>query len=133
MTLVGPGGVGKSRLALQVAAELSAEYSGGAWFVSLGSLTEPDLVADALTDALGLGERRGETAEETLVQWFANREALLVVDNCEHLLDAVAAIVDRLLDVDSGSTDPRHESGGAERAGRDRPLGGAVGEPGLGE
>ncbi len=103
VTLVGPGGVGKSRLALQVAAELSAEYSGGAWFVSLGSLTEPDLVADELTDALGLGERRGETAAETLVRWFATSEAMLVVDNCEHLLDAVAAIVDRLLDVDSGS------------------------------
>lgn len=103
VTLVGPGGVGKSRLALQVAAEMSADFPGGTWFAGLGSLTEPDLVAETVVDALGLGERRGETATQTLVDWFATRDALLVIDNCEHLLDAVAAILDRLLEVNSDS------------------------------
>lgn len=103
VTLVGPGGVGKSRVALQVAAELSADYSGGAWFAPLGSLTEPNLVGSAVADSLGIGDRRGETAEEALAHWFATRDALLVIDNCEHLLDEVAAVVDLLLDVDSRS------------------------------
>jgi predicted ATPase len=99
VTLTGPGGVGKSRLALQVAAEVAPQFKDGAWFGSLAALEEGALVAATILEACGVPERQGEPALETLCAWAATREALLVIDNCEHLLIEAAAVVDRILEV----------------------------------
>ncbi len=98
VTLTGPGGVGKSRLALQVAAELGPVYKDGVWFASLAALEEGALAAATVLEALGVPTRRGESATETLCAWGKTREALLVIDNCEHLPVEVAELVDRLLE-----------------------------------
>jgi predicted ATPase len=101
VTLTGPGGVGKSRLALQVAAEVAREFNDGAWFVGLTSLEEGALVAATVLAALGVPERQGEPVLDTLSAWARPRHALVVIDNCEHLLSAVAETVDRMLDASS--------------------------------
>jgi predicted ATPase len=98
VTLTGVGGVGKSRLALQAAAEAAPSFADGAWFVSLSSLDDGALIAPTILGALGVPERREEPAIDTLCEWARARDALLVVDNCEHLLDPVAEIVDRIVD-----------------------------------
>lgn len=91
VTLFGPGGVGKTRLALRAAAELSSEYAEGAWIVELAHVTDPTLVPDILGAALGIREEDAEGP--TLVRLVAHlrdREMLIVLDNCEHV-DAAAA------------------------------------------
>ena len=98
VTLTGLGGVGKSRLALQVAAELAPVFKDGVWFASLGALEEGALTAATIIEALGVPERRGESALDTLCAWAKAREALVVIDNCEHLLGEVAEVVDRMLE-----------------------------------
>jgi predicted ATPase/DNA-binding SARP family transcriptional activator/tetratricopeptide (TPR) repeat protein len=104
ITLVGPGGVGKTRLASEVLARHEGSVSGGAWVVELASAVEPEDVARAVADALGLRElnlsEQGEKAAgniNRLVEFFSASEALLLLDNCEHLLDAVACFLDELL------------------------------------
>src|SRR4029077_11909190 len=87
VTAVGPGGVGKTRLALSVVTEVAGRYADGAWYVDLVPVTDPAMVAPAIAAALGLGERQARSAEDTVLGWLAPREALLVLDNCEHLLD----------------------------------------------
>ena len=92
MTAVGPGGVGKTRLALRVAAEAAGEFADGVWFVDLVPVTDPRLVAPAVAGALGLGEQPGPRRRRTSVlAALADRQALLVLDNCEHVLDGVAS------------------------------------------
>jgi predicted ATPase/DNA-binding CsgD family transcriptional regulator len=103
VTAVGPGGVGKTRLALSVAADLADRYADGAWYVDLVPVTDPTMVAPAIADALGLGERQGSSATDDVVGWLAGREALLVLDNCEHLLDGVVVLLERLLAGSPGS------------------------------
>ena len=98
VTLTGAGGVGKSRLALQVAAELAPEFTDGVWFASLASLAESLLVPATVLEAVGVPERQGEAAIDTLCAWASGREALVVIDNCEHLLAEVARVVDRIED-----------------------------------
>ena len=98
VTLTGPGGVGKSRLALQVAAEVAPDFTDGVWFASLAALEEGAFVAATVLEALGVPERLGEPALETLCAWARTREALVVFDNCEHLLAEVAAVVDRMIE-----------------------------------
>jgi predicted ATPase/class 3 adenylate cyclase len=98
VTLTGPGGVGKSRLALQVAAEVTPDFRDGAWFVGLTSLEECALVAPTILGALGVLERLGEPVLDTLCAWARTRQALVVIDNCEHLLTEVAEVVDRVLE-----------------------------------
>jgi predicted ATPase/class 3 adenylate cyclase len=98
VTLIGPGGVGKSRLALQAAAELAPRFRDGAWFASLAALAESALVATTVLESVSVRERQGEAALDTLCAWASAREALVVIDNCEHLLGEVARVVDRILD-----------------------------------
>jgi predicted ATPase/class 3 adenylate cyclase len=98
VTLTGPGGVGKSRLALQLAAEVAPAFKDGAWFASLASLAEGSLVAGAVLEAVGVSQRQGEPAIDTLCAWSRARDALLVIDNCEHLSAEVAGVVDRVAD-----------------------------------
>jgi predicted ATPase/DNA-binding CsgD family transcriptional regulator len=97
LTLVGPGGVGKTRLALRAAADLRRSVRDGAWFVELAGLDDPHLVAKAVMSALGLVDQSGQWPTSVLVAHLAPREAVLVVDNCEHLLDPIAVLADVLL------------------------------------
>ena len=97
LTLVGPGGVGKTRLALRAAADLQRTVRDGVWFVELAGLDDPHLVAKAVMSAVGLVDQSGQWPTSVLVAHLAPREAVLVVDNCEHLLDAIAVLADVLL------------------------------------
>ncbi|HEY2285194.1 MAG TPA: LuxR C-terminal-related transcriptional regulator, partial [Streptosporangiaceae bacterium] len=97
VTAVGPGGVGKTRLALSVVGDMAGRYDDGAWYVDLVPVTDPVMVAPAIAAALGLGERQGRSSEDIVLGWLASRQALLVLDNCEHLLDGMVALVERLL------------------------------------
>ena len=97
VTAVGPGGVGKTRLALSVVPDLAGRYADGAWYVDLVPVTDPAMVAPAIMAALGLGERQGRSSEDIVLGWLAPREVLLVLDNCEHLLDGVPVLLERLL------------------------------------
>jgi predicted ATPase/DNA-binding CsgD family transcriptional regulator len=97
LTLVGPGGVGKTRLALRAAADLKRTVTDGAWFVDLAGLEDPHLVPKAVITSLGLADKSGQWPTSLLVAHLASREALLVLDNCEHLLDAVAVLADVVL------------------------------------
>ncbi|MGX1851746.1 BTAD domain-containing putative transcriptional regulator [Streptomyces sp. NPDC055299] len=108
VTVLGPGGAGKTRLAVEAARRHLHEYRDGAWMIDLASVTEPAEVGAALLAAIGLrgsalfeasAELRGDTVGEldVLVDQLAGRESLLVVDNCEHLIDAVAHLISALL------------------------------------
>ena len=98
LTLTGTGGSGKTRLALEVARDLMEAYSDGVWFVELAPLSEEALVPKAVAEALEVPERPDEPLAETLKEVLEDKELLLVVDNCEHLLEATARLVDVLLD-----------------------------------
>ena len=98
LTLTGAGGCGKTRLALKVARDLVGAYPDGVWLVSLAPLSEPELVPQAVAQALGVREQPGRALLETLKDTLRPRKMLLVVDNCEHLLEAVVGLVDALLD-----------------------------------
>ncbi len=96
LTLTGPGGTGKTRLALNVAADLLDEYEHGCWFVPLEVYTEPELILPAIAAALGVGLPGDRPAVDVLGEWLAERKLLLVLDNFEQVTDA-APIVSQLL------------------------------------
>jgi predicted ATPase/DNA-binding CsgD family transcriptional regulator len=98
LTITGPGGSGKTRLALEVARDLLEDYSNGVWLVELAPLSEEALVPKAVAEAVEVPERPDEPLADTLIEVLGSRELLLVVDNCEHLLEATARLVDVLLD-----------------------------------
>src|SRR5438552_5735408 len=102
LTLVGPGGVGKTRLAVRAAADLRRTVHDGAWFIDLAGLEDPHLVPKAVITGLGLADKSGQWPTSLLVSHLASREALLVLDNCEHLLDAVAVLADVVLQEAAG-------------------------------
>ncbi|MFJ2087365.1 LuxR C-terminal-related transcriptional regulator [Micromonospora chokoriensis] len=97
VSAVGPGGVGKTRLALAVVSQAAGDYPDGVWFVDLVPVADPDMIAAAVAVALGLGEQPGRDMTESVVAALADRHALLVLDNCEHVLDGVAVFLERLL------------------------------------
>ncbi|GAB3857751.1 LuxR family transcriptional regulator [Nocardioides maradonensis] len=97
VTLTGMGGVGKTRLAIQAAQEMRRAFPDGACLVELAALHDPDLLAQAVSDALGLRSQRAVDPVTALEAFLADRRVLLVLDNCEHLVDATADLVDRLL------------------------------------
>lgn len=96
VTLTGVGGVGKTRLALQVAAEVLPRFREGAWLVELAAVRDPDAVVDACAALFGVTARSGRTLSESLVEFLGTKELLLIIDNCEHLLDPVAELVDEI-------------------------------------
>jgi predicted ATPase/class 3 adenylate cyclase/DNA-binding CsgD family transcriptional regulator len=97
VTLTGAGGSGKTRLALQVADQLATDYSDGVWYVDLAPITDPGLVPVTAARALGLPDQPGRSTMDTLLRFVRNRQLLVVLDNCEHLLDACAQLVVALL------------------------------------
>src|SRR5262245_25273257 len=97
VTLTGVGGVGKTRLALQAAAGVRRAFRDGVWLVQLDQLRDEALVAQAVAGALGLQDRAGYVPAAALAEYLAGRQLLLVLDNCEHLVDAAAELADRLL------------------------------------
>ena len=97
VTLTGAGGAGKTRLALQVAAAVAADYGDGAWYVDLAPITDPELVPLGVARALGLPDQPGRSPGNALLQFVGTRQLLVLLDNCEHLLDASAALTTSML------------------------------------
>jgi predicted ATPase/class 3 adenylate cyclase/DNA-binding CsgD family transcriptional regulator len=97
VTLTGAGGVGKTRLAIRLATQLAPEFSDGTRYVDLAPITDPDVVPMTVIRALGLSDQPGRSTMDTLTRFIADRRMLIVLDNCEHLLDAAADLVKALL------------------------------------
>jgi predicted ATPase/DNA-binding SARP family transcriptional activator len=103
VTLIGPGGVGKTRLAVEAAATLRQEHRDGAWLVEFASVTEPDGVAPAVAGALGaaaaglIGPLSPDSTVELIVRYLAGQSLLVVFDNCEHMIDQTAALAETLV------------------------------------
>ena len=102
VTLTGPGGSGKTRLGLRVAAQESGAFPGGVWLVELGALVNGELVAGEVASQLGIHDDNGADAAELIATSLSTRRCLVVIDCCEHLLDPVAALVDRVLKAGEG-------------------------------
>jgi predicted ATPase/class 3 adenylate cyclase len=97
LTLVGSGGVGKTRLAQQVGADLLDRYPDGVWFVDLAPITDPELVASVVAQALGMAQQHGRRVDESIPAWLERKTLLLIFDNCEHVIEPVAALADAIL------------------------------------
>ncbi|UUU19185.1 ATP-binding protein [Streptomyces sp. DSM 40750] len=97
LTLTGPGGVGKTRLAVRAAELARRAFPHGVWFADLAAVDDPDRLADAVMVALGVKDQSLRAAKEQLADHLADRRLLLVLDNCEHLAVACAGLVDHLL------------------------------------
>jgi predicted ATPase len=101
LTLVGMGGIGKTRLSLQVATEVMNDFPDGVWFVDLSPLREAWLVPQAVASVLGVKEDAGLSVTEALVNYVKDRQFLLILDNCEHLLQGSAELAKALLEAGS--------------------------------
>jgi predicted ATPase len=97
VTLTGSGGAGKTRLSLQVAADLLDQFPDGVWFVELAPLTDPGFIPQTILSALGIPEQPGLTVLQLLMDYLHEKKILLVLDNCEHLIEACAKLADTLL------------------------------------
>ncbi len=97
LTLTGSGGAGKTRLALQVAADVLDSYPDGTWLIELASVTDGALVPQAVASALGVTETQGSSVTATLLTWIAGKRLLLLLDNCEHLIQPCAELVEAML------------------------------------
>jgi predicted ATPase/class 3 adenylate cyclase len=96
LTLTGPGGTGKTRLSLQLAADVSERFADGVWFVALEPVRDPSLIAPTILTTLGLVEAGGRSARDVLVDWLANRAVLLVLDNFEQVIEGAPVVADLL-------------------------------------
>jgi predicted ATPase/DNA-binding CsgD family transcriptional regulator len=97
LTLCGAGGIGKTRLAIHVAARLAPDFADGAWFIELADVQHPGLVVSRIASATGVVEEPGRSLMATLADALRPRQMLIVLDNCEHVIDACARICQRLL------------------------------------
>jgi predicted ATPase len=97
VTLTGVGGVGKTRLAVEVAARLADEFPDGVWFFELAAVTDPAAAPDAVAAVLGITQQPGKTVSESVAAALEGRLRLLVFDNCEHLLDAAGDLIEAIL------------------------------------
>src|SRR6201991_4104571 len=97
VTLTGAGGAGKTRLAIEIAARLASEFANGAWYVDLAPTAYAEVVPVVVARALGLPDQPGTSTMDTLVRFVGDRQMLIVLDNCEHLLDATASLMAELL------------------------------------
>ena len=96
VTVTGPGGVGKTRLAGEVASRVAARFADGVWLAELAAVRDPARVAAAVAVALGVREQAGVPAAEAVARVLARRQLLLVLDNCEHVIGAAAALCEGL-------------------------------------
>jgi predicted ATPase len=90
VTLVGSGGVGKTRLAVQVGAELLERYPDGVWFVDLARIADPELVSSVTAQVLGMSQQEGRRVDEAIPVWLKHKKLLLIFDNCEHVVATVS-------------------------------------------
>jgi predicted ATPase/class 3 adenylate cyclase len=97
VTLTGVGGVGKTRLALEVAKQLAGEFPDGVWVFELAAVTDPASVPDAVAAVLGIVQQRGKNVSDSVASALEGRSRLLVFDNCEHVVDSVADLVEAIL------------------------------------
>jgi predicted ATPase len=97
VTLIGVGGVGKTRLAIEVAAQLADAFPDGVWFFDLAAVTDPAAVPDAVAAVLGITQQPGKSMSESVAAALEGRIRLLVFDNCEHILDAAADLVEAII------------------------------------
>ena len=97
LTLTGPGGTGKTRLALRLAADELESFPDGAWLVELAALSDPTLLTQTVAATLGVQEQQGRTTLETLTDFLREKTLLLILDNCEHLVEACAQLADDAL------------------------------------
>lgn len=97
VTLTGPGGVGKTRLALRVAQGLGRDFRDGVWLIELAALSDPRLLTHTVAEKLGLRDQSARPTIETITEHLDSRTALLVLDNCEHLVDDCARFTDTLI------------------------------------
>jgi len=97
VTVIGTGGTGKTRLMLQVAAELVDEQADGVWLVELAPISDPDLVIQAVARGLGIRDDPGRPLTETVIDFLRTKSLLLLLDNCEHLIGNVAELAERVL------------------------------------
>ena len=109
VTLTGVGGVGKTRLALQVAAEMLPELPDGAWFCELATATDGDALVQIVAATLGVPPRAGTSLEGSILDFLRSKCALLILDNCEHLLDAAASLAERVLQTCPDGQRAQHE------------------------
>jgi predicted ATPase/class 3 adenylate cyclase len=97
LTLVGSGGVGKTRLALHVGAELLDRYPDGVWFVDLAPISDPELVSSVTAQACSMSQQQGQRVDETIALWLKRKQLLIIFDNCEHVLEPVAQLAESIL------------------------------------
>jgi predicted ATPase/class 3 adenylate cyclase len=97
ITLTGSGGTGKTRVCLQVAADLIDHFDHGVWFVELAPLAHPELIPQTILSIIGIRDQPGKTSIETLKEYLRKKKLLLILDNCEHLIEASARVVNELL------------------------------------
>lgn len=97
LTMIGPGGTGKTRLSLQLGAELLPQFADGAWVAELAPVSDPALVMPTVASVFGVREQLGMSLHELLLDFLRAKELLLIVDNCEHLIEACAQFIEQLL------------------------------------
>jgi len=96
LSLVGAGGIGKTRLAMQVGADVLEQFPDGVWIADLASITDPELVSSVVAKVLGMSQVEGRRVDESIPQWLKRKTLLLILDNCEHLLETVAILADAI-------------------------------------
>jgi predicted ATPase/class 3 adenylate cyclase len=97
VTLVGSGGIGKTRTAIEIGAELLDRFTDGVWLIELASLASPDLIARAFSDAMRIREIPDRSLIDSVISWLEAKDLLLIVDNCEHVIDTVAKEIGAIL------------------------------------
>jgi predicted ATPase/class 3 adenylate cyclase len=97
LTLFGSGGIGKTRLALQVGAEVLDQNPDGVWFADFAPITDPELVSSVIAKEIGMAQVEGRRIDESIPQWLRRKKLLLILDNCEHVLEPVAAITNAVI------------------------------------
>lgn len=97
LTITGTGGAGKTRLSLQTGADMIDDFANGVWFLELAAISDPDSVPIAFINIFGLKEEPRKTPEETLKGYLKDKEILIILDNCEHLIEVCAEITEKLL------------------------------------
>jgi len=102
LTLIGPGGTGKTRLSLQVGADLIDDFVNGVWFIELASVQDPGLLPQIITSIFGIKEQPGQSMEDNLIGYVKDKKILIILDNCEHLISTCSNLSEKLLECSSG-------------------------------